>query len=57
MSIFITFIIIVVVVIVLCIVSKCFENSAMARVRRVQEHIDSDMLDFDISLTNAPPST
>lgn len=47
----IIFIIILVVLLVLCIVSKCFENSYMARVRRVQVQLDSNKLDFDIPST------
>ena len=45
MSAFIIFIIVLVVFIVLCIVSKCFENSYMAHVRRVQkENVELDFL-------------
>lgn len=50
MSALIIFIIILVVFVVLCMVSKCFENSYMARVRRVQK--ENDELDFDL-----PPMT
>jgi len=51
MSASIIFIIIIIAMIVLCIVSKCFENSYMARVRRTPDQLDSNTLDFDIPST------
>lgn len=52
MSASIVFIIIIIVLVVLCLVSKCFENSYMARVRRTTEQLDSNsQLDFDIPST------
>lgn len=45
MSAFIIFIIILVVFVVLCIVSKCFENSYMARVRQLPKVSELDFGD------------
>jgi hypothetical protein len=49
MTLFAIFMVIIIVMIVLCIVSKCFENSYMARVRKIQEQTENDELDFNIN--------
>lgn len=48
MTLFTIFIVIVIVMVVLCIVSKCFENSYMSRVRNIQEQPEDNELDFNI---------
>ena len=48
MTLFTVFMVIIIVMIVLCIVSKCFENSYMARIKKIQEPSENIELDFDI---------
>lgn len=48
MNLFFIFLIICLLLIFLCLLSKCFENSYMARLNHIDEEKSVNVLDFDV---------